>query len=173
MYSGHYAAGLVLKARVPEAPTWAILLGTTVLDLLWAPFVAAGWEVWTRSNVQIGWSHSLAMAAFWGVLYGLLFLRRGTPVAIVMALAVFSHFVMDFLVHERHLTYYPGSAARFGTGLGLSPWGPGWLLELAVILACGGYYLWMCRKDARYGRHAGALVAVLVGLHVVRASLGM
>ena len=140
MYAGHYAAGLVIKARVPESPTWALLLGTTVLDLLWAPFTASGWETWETNNVQIPWSHSLLMSAVWGLVYGLLFLNKNTAVRVALGLAVFSHFVGDFLVHERHLTFYPGSSVRFGTGLGQAPWGPGWKLELAFILISSGYY---------------------------------
>ena len=31
MYAGHYAAGLALKGKVPEAPTWGILVGVGVL----------------------------------------------------------------------------------------------------------------------------------------------
>ncbi len=31
MYAGHFAAGLALKCKVPEAPTWGILLGSGCL----------------------------------------------------------------------------------------------------------------------------------------------
>ena len=34
MYAGHFAAGLALKAKQPLAPTWALLLGTGFLDVL-------------------------------------------------------------------------------------------------------------------------------------------
>ncbi|HEX9754455.1 MAG TPA: hypothetical protein VGA42_02040 [Gemmatimonadales bacterium] len=68
MYAGHFAAGLAIKASVPRAPTWGLLLGVGVLDLLFGPFVLAGIE---RASLTPGtspgfsldyidWSHSLA-----------------------------------------------------------------------------------------------------------------
>lgn len=67
MYAGHFAAGLALKARAPEAPTWGILLGVGFLDLLFGPFVLLGLEqVSVTPRVSPGfsldyidWSHSL------------------------------------------------------------------------------------------------------------------
>jgi hypothetical protein len=44
MYAGHFAAGLAIKARVPQALTWGLLLGVGLLDLLFGPFVLLGWE---------------------------------------------------------------------------------------------------------------------------------
>lgn len=39
-----FAAGLALKAKLPRAPTWGLLLGVGFLDLLFGPFVLAGIE---------------------------------------------------------------------------------------------------------------------------------
>lgn len=44
LYAGHFAAGLALKAKLPRAPTWGLLLGVGFLDLLFGPFVLAGIE---------------------------------------------------------------------------------------------------------------------------------
>jgi hypothetical protein len=44
MYVGHFAAGLAIKAREPRAPTWALLVGVGLLDILFGPFVLAGIE---------------------------------------------------------------------------------------------------------------------------------
>ena len=52
MYAGHFATALVLKAKVPEAPTWGILLGVGVLDLLFGPFVLLGFESVTLTPGQ-------------------------------------------------------------------------------------------------------------------------
>lgn len=53
MYAGHFAAGLVIKARVPQAPTWGLLLGVGVLDLLFGPLVLAGVERIARGYVVL------------------------------------------------------------------------------------------------------------------------
>src|SRR5207245_2720535 len=44
MYAGHFAAALALKARQPRAPTWGLLVGVAVLDLLFGVFVLLGIE---------------------------------------------------------------------------------------------------------------------------------
>jgi len=70
MYAGHFAAGLALKARTPEAPTWGLLTGVALLDILFGPFVLAGIErVSVTPTVSPGfsldyidWSHSLMMS---------------------------------------------------------------------------------------------------------------
>src|SRR3954462_1193852 len=110
MYAGHLASALAMKAREPRAPTWALLLGVGVLDVLFGIFVPLGIE---RASLTPGvapgfrldfidWSHSLAMSLVWSVLFGALaysvFRRRGTAVAVWCGLAVFSHFVLDLLM---------------------------------------------------------------------------
>jgi hypothetical protein len=44
MYVGHFAAGLAIKASEPRAPTWALLVGVGLLDILFGPFVLVGIE---------------------------------------------------------------------------------------------------------------------------------
>ena len=108
MYAGHFAAALALKARVPKAPTWGLLVGVGLLDILFGPFVLAGIEQASLtpgispgfSLDHIDWSHSLAMSLVWSGLFGAVFLRRGRTVAAVMAVAVFSHFVLDMVMPE-------------------------------------------------------------------------
>ena len=51
MYAGHFVAGLVLKTRVPRAPTWGLMVGVGVLDILFGPFVLLGWE---RVSIMMG-----------------------------------------------------------------------------------------------------------------------
>ena len=91
MYAAHFASALALKAKEPQAPTWGLLIGVGVLDLLFGPFVLAGIE---RASLTPGvspgfsldyidWSHSLLMTLVWSVLFGAAFLRRGRTVAIV------------------------------------------------------------------------------------------
>ena len=73
MYAGHFAAGLALKARVPQAPTWGLLVGVGLLDVFFGPLVLLGIE---RVSItpgsspgfvldHIDWSHSLAMSLVW------------------------------------------------------------------------------------------------------------
>src|SRR5678809_1346075 len=111
MYAGHVAAGLALKAAEPRAPTWALVLGAGWLDIVHGALVLVGVERVTPDPtkflgwelVSMPWTHSLAAAIAWSVLAALVFSPRGRRVAIVIALAVFSHFALDFPMHEHDL----------------------------------------------------------------------
>ena len=177
MYAGHFAAGLVLKTRVPEAPTWGLMAGVGVLDILFGPFVLLGWErVSITPGVSPGfsldyidWSHSLLMSLVWSSAYALFFLPRGRAVAVVMGVAVFSHFALDLVVHPADLALWPGAQVHLGFGLWqIAPplW---WFVELALITVCGWSYWQRSRVDQSYGGRAWAVVAVIVLLHIVNS----
>lgn len=182
MYAGHFAAGLALKAGVPRAPTWGLLIGVGLLDLLFGPLVLLGIE---RATVtpgtspgfsldMIDWSHSLAMAAVWSVLYAALFLRHERPVVLAMGIAVFSHFLLDLPMHPADLALWPGSAVHLGFGLWRSLPTGWWFLELAVIVAGLACYWGRSRRDGRLGRRAGGAALVVVALHLFNSPwLGM
>lgn len=177
MYAGHFAAGLTLKAAEPEAPTWGILLGVGVLDILFGPFVLAGLE---RVSVtpgiapgfsldHIDWSHSLAMSLVWSGLFALFFLGKGRRIAGVMALAVFSHFLLDLPMHPSDLALWPGSDVHLGFGLWRVLPGGWWFVELGLVALGGGYYAWKARSSGLFGGRPFAVVAVVVLLHVMNA----
>jgi len=177
MYAGHFAAGLVIKARVPEAPTWALLIGVGVLDLLFGPLVVAGIErVSITPDVSPGfsldfidWSHSLATSLLWSLLFGVLFLGRGRAVAAAMGIAVFSHFVLDLPMHPRDLALWPGSTTQLGFGLWrVLPTG-WWFVELAVVALGAGYYWWCARGQRSFGGRAWAVALVILLLHAMNS----
>ncbi len=177
MYAGHYAAALALKARYPETPTWIPLLGVGILDVLFGPFVLVGLERVSMtpgaspgfSLDHIDWSHSLVMALAWSGVFGALFLRRGKLVAAVAGGAVFSHFLLDLLVHPPDLALWPGSGTHLGIGLWrLLPDG-WWFLELALISA-GLWYYWARSKRSRtFGGRAAWVIVVVLLLHAVNS----
>lgn len=177
MYAGHFAAGLALKAREPEAPTWGILIGVGLLDLLFGPFILAGIE---RATVtpslspgfsldHIDWSHSLVMSIVWAVLFGSLFLRRGRRIAAVMGVAVFSHFVLDLPMHPPDLALWPGSTVHLGFGLWRSLPSGWWLVELAVVIAACAYYIRQAGRSDAFGGRPLAASGVILALHLFNA----
>jgi membrane-bound metal-dependent hydrolase YbcI (DUF457 family) len=177
MYAGHFASALALKAKVPRAPTWGLLVGVGVLDLLFGPFVLAGIErVSLTPGVSPGfsldhidWSHSLLMSVVWSVLFGAAFLRRGRTVAIVMAVAVFSHFVLDLVVHPADMALWPGSSVHLGLGLWRTMPLGWWFVELAVIAGFWWYYWKRSRSDRSFGGRAVAAMVVIVVLHLLNS----
>jgi hypothetical protein len=180
MYAGHFAAGFAIKARAPKVPTWAILLGVGFLDVLFGVFVPLGIE---RASITPGvspgfrldfidWSHSLAMSLVWSAIFGGVFYawKKDRTIALTTGFAVFSHFLLDLLMHPGDLALWPHSAAHAGFGIWvLLPGMEWWLFELAFILLALGYYFAASRKDPGFGRHATWACAVVLALHAANA----
>ena len=177
MYAGHFSAGLALKGRYPETPTWGLLLGVGLLDVLFGPFVLLGIEHVTMtpgvspgfSLDYIDWSHSLTMSLVWAGLYGACWLGRGRRTAAIMAAAVFSHFLFDLPVHPADMALWPGSSIHLGFGLWRALPKGWWFVELGVIAAGVAYYWHRSRVVGSFGRRAWAVASVVVLLHVMNA----
>lgn len=177
MYAGHIASALAMKAREPRAPTWALVLGVGVLDVLFGIFVPLGIERATVTpNVSPGfrldfidWSHSLAMSLVWAALFGALFFRRGTVVALWCGVAVFSHFVLDLLMHPGDLALWPHASAHVGFGLWTVHPPFWWFFELVFVALCLAYYVARARKLRTFGGRAWGVVAVVAILHIVNS----
>ena len=164
----------VLRAREPRAPFWALLLGVGMLDILFAPFVLSGMDhVSLAPGTPVGvtfdsidWSHSLLTTLIWSALYGAAFLGLGKRVAAFAAVAVFSHFPMDLIVHPPDLALRPGSDVHLGLGLWEIAPPTWWFVELALILAGVGYYVRECRRvEALSGGRPVAVMLVILALH--------
>lgn len=177
MYAGHFAAALVLKTTRPEAPTWGLLVGVGVLDLIFGPLVLLGIE---RASLTPGvapgfsldfidWSHSLAMSVVWSVLFALCFLRRGRAVATTMGIAVFSHFLLDWPMHPADLALWPHAEAHIGFGLWQRLPTDWWFVELAVIAGAWAWYAHRATRSPAFGGRAGAVGVALFVLHLANS----
>ena len=178
MYAGHFAAGLAIKAKVPAAPTWALLVGAGFLDVLFGPFWLLGIERATvtphvspgLSLDYIDWSHSLAMSVVWSLVYAAFFVRAcGPRIASVMGLAVFSHFVLDLPMHPADLALWPGSAMHVGFGLWRSLPTGWWFIELVVIAVALAYYWQRARVERTFGGRAWAVALTVLVLHTINS----
>jgi membrane-bound metal-dependent hydrolase YbcI (DUF457 family) len=161
MYPGHFAVGLALKAAGPKAPTWGIILGVGLLDVIFGACVAAGLESVTPARLFAPWSHSLLMALIWALLYGGLFLRWGRDVTIVMVLAVMSHWFLDVFVRRPALGLWPHSPMELGFQSvfgGLAGW-----FEVLVTLLAMAVYVFHARNHEEHGRY-WPVACLVVGL---------
>lgn len=101
----HTAVGLAVKPLAPEINVGWLILGASLLDILWFAFWAVGLETWGPAAHPPWWDHSLLMAIVWSVLFGLLASwlgrrsRHRTRIGIVFGLMVFSHWVLDWVTH--------------------------------------------------------------------------
>jgi len=84
-------------------------------------------------------------------------------------IAVFSHFVLDLLMHPGDLALWPHSAAHIGFGIWTFHPPFWWFFELAFIALCLTYYVARAKKLQTFGGRAWAVVAVVAILHVVNS----
>jgi hypothetical protein len=153
MFVGHYGVSFAAKRVAPVIPLWALFIAVQLLDVFWAPFVLLGIEKVrivpgiTASNpldlYYMPYTHSLLAALLWSVA-ALLFCRlfvswgRVGRAALIVALAVFSHWILDLVVHRPDLPLYDNTAK---VGLGL--WNvPTVAFALEAALLFGGMWLY-------------------------------
>lgn len=175
MFLGHFAVALALKPRARRASLGTLFAAAQALDLVWPVFVLLGWESlrivpaadpFLRLDFHsYPYSHSLLAALGWSlaVAAGYAALRHNRQVAAWLGLAVFSHWVLDWISHRPDLPLAPGLATRVGLGLWNHP-AATVLVELGVFAAGAVLYLRATRARNRRGK---ILIWVLLGFLVV------
>ncbi|MBT3313451.1 MAG: hypothetical protein HN390_02445 [Anaerolineae bacterium] len=157
MGPGHLALGFAAKPATPKAPLWVLLIATEVLDLITFPLQALGIESFAISQVdltnglqlikpaQMPWSHGLFMSILWSLIAaGIAFLvYRDRKTSGIIGMLVFSHWILDFIVHPPHLPLlFDGSPT---VGLALWTSGPGFIfsifLEIALLAVGISFYI--------------------------------
>ena len=179
MFVGHYAASLALKSFDSRVSLGTLFLAVQFVDILFFPLVLLGVE---RLNLVPGYTasthfeleympytHGLAASLGWAVVAYVLFrwvLRRGHGWALVVAVAVFSHWVLDLLVHTPDLPLVTDGSTKLGLGL----WNDArltFLLEAALLIGGLWLYLRATSSVGKRGRYAMTVyVAVLIALNV-------
>ncbi|MGE5711895.1 MAG: hypothetical protein ACM34B_17115 [Nitrospira sp.] len=130
MFVGHYGVSFVAKRIDCTIPLWMLFLAVQFLDVLWAPCILLGIEKVrivpgiTASNpfdlYYMPYTHSLVAALVWSCIAGLAyqFIMRpeGHQASAVIGIAVFSHWMLDLIVHRPDLPLYDNSG-KVGLGL--------------------------------------------------------
>jgi hypothetical protein len=166
MFIGHYGPALAIKAIRPAIPLWLLFIAVQLVDVAWAILVLLGIEKVrivpgiTASNpldlYYMPYTHSLVAAVLWSVATVVLCKSlpgvRNWPSAAWIGLAVFSHWVLDWLVHGPDL---PLVADTMKVGLGIWNY-PVIALLLETLLLLGGMMLYLRGTTAvnaigRYG----------------------
>ena len=155
MFVGHYGPAFAIKSVRRGIPLWLLFVAVQLLDFGWAVLVLLGVEKVrivpgiTASNpldlYYMPYTHSLVAAILWAaaaiVLCRVLLGVRDWPAAAWVGVAVFSHWVLDFLVHRPDLALYDNRAK---VGLGL--WNhPVIALSLEALFLFGGMVLYLRR----------------------------
>ncbi len=173
MFIGHYAVALAAKRVAPRTSLGTLFAAVSFADLLWPVFLLLGWEqahvvpgpnpfltLWLDS---IPISHSLMTLIGWGLLFAFLYrMRTGDGrAAVVVALLVVSHWVLDWITHRPDMPLYP-SGTPFGLGLWNSVAGTV-VTECGMFIAGVGLYATVTRARDGVGRYGfWSLIAVLL-----------
>lgn len=127
----HAATALILKRKFPSAPLFGLILATEAVEYLWVGLNVIGIEKTIIDDdmrsvadvhlVHMPFSHSVLTSALIAVLAGLAIFWRGgkaaSAVAVAISLGIFSHVVLDLLVHAPDIALAPYFDGKYGTGL--------------------------------------------------------
>jgi hypothetical protein len=181
MFVGHYSVAFAAKSDKNKIPLWVLFIAVQFLDYIWATLVLLGIEKlrvikgFTAGSMLDSYfhpySHSLITAILWSVVaatvYKVFCSRQGRHytkyAALMVGLAVFSHWVLDLVAHPRDLAIYDNT---WKVGFGL--WNyrdPEFALEIALLAA--GIMLYLTR-NAMPAIRKGAVIAFGVALVVVQ-----
>jgi hypothetical protein len=118
-------------------------------------------------------SHGLVTAIGWSVLFGLLYyaFRRNKRNALVVALCVFSHWILDLITHRPDLPLTFGSTIYFGLGLWNSVAGT-LLVEICIFIAGVVFYILSTKAKDRVGSYGFWIYIVLLLISYILSFMG-
>jgi hypothetical protein len=174
MFVGHYSASFIGKSVDKRIPLWLLFVAVQFLDILWSVFVWLGVEKvrivpgFTASNsldlYYMPYTHSLLAALCWSVfayfVSQLVPPLRGVRTGLILAAAVFSHWILDLIVHTPDLALFD-SVGKMGFGL----WnhrGAAFALEMAVLLGGAALLYPNMWRKARFAGFVVFLAAIQV-----------
>ena len=174
MITGHFGLAAGLKKIAPRLPLWSLLLATFWLDIIFTIFSMFGLETFTPMDpaqpmygeviINAHYTHSLVGALLISLLTGwLASLRWKNDGGLVIGAVVFSHWILDLLVHRPDLPLLPGNLGNLpllGLGLWDYPIISG-VIELELALG-GAYFYYRSTMDLKGDQRRRALTASLV-----------
>ena len=179
MFIGHFGAGFYFKKAAPALSLGLIFLAVQFLDLLWPTLVLLNVEhvsintgkgsVVPLTFTDYPYSHSMVMAMVWAFLFAIIYwlIKRKAGTAFILGIAVFSHWVLDLIVHLPDLPIYPGGSIKLGFGLWNYPVLTA-LLEGGIFLGGLFYYL----RNTRARNTTGTVLIWVIVLLLIIFHLG-
>ncbi|HSE63434.1 MAG TPA: hypothetical protein VLG15_07450 [Thermoanaerobaculia bacterium] len=174
MFVGHYGASYAIRAARPAIPLWLLFIAVQLIDVVWALLVLVGIEKArivpgiTASNpfdlYYMPYTHSLVAAIVWAMAATAACrsrprFRTGTA-AIWVGVAVFSHWVFDFVVHRPDLPLYDDTM-KMGLGLWNFPV-IAFALEAALLFGGMALYLRKTTSVDAVGRFGPATFGIIM-----------
>jgi membrane-bound metal-dependent hydrolase YbcI (DUF457 family) len=158
MIAGHFGFAAAVKSRARDTPLWALMLATVWMDVIFVPLFLAHIETiqtvaggasggYGEGVIYADYTHSIVGAIAIAVTFGLVAARPwGRRVGTVLASVVFSHWLLDLVVHRADMPVLPANVGNLPRlGFGVWRW-PAAAFSIELILVLAGAYL--------YGREA-------------------
>ncbi len=179
MFIGHYAAGFALKSVEKKASLGMLFIAVQLVDYLFFIFAPLGIEKFrlVENFTAINhfdlyfypYTHGLLASFLWAALiYGLWRKAVGNArLALVMALAVLSHWFTDLIVHTPDLPLLMDDSPKVGFGL--------WnnfmatvVVEVLLLVGALVLYLRSTTATGAMGKYAMSIfVALMVCLYIM------
>jgi hypothetical protein len=125
---GHCAIAMAVKPLAPRVSVGILLIATLLLDILAMAFMRIGIE--GAEKVGNPWSHALLMSVIWSILGAFLVgtVYRSYRAGAVVGVAVFSHWILDFISHPIPFPSFSWRTWQWDNGHPLPP-------DLPLLLA--------------------------------------
>jgi hypothetical protein len=181
VFVGHYSVAFAAKTERNKIPLWVLFIAVQFLDYIWASLVLLGIEKlrvirgFTAGSMLDSYfhpySHSLPMAIFWSAVAAIAYkplckwlgYTYTKSAALVIGIAVLSHWVLDLIAHPGDLALYDNT---WKVGFGLWRYrDPEFALEIALLAI--GIALYVAHNLMPAIRKAAA-IAFGLGLVVVQ-----
>jgi hypothetical protein len=181
MFVGHYSVAFAAKSDKNKIPLWVLFIAVQFLDCIWATLVLLGIEKlrvikgFTAGSMLDSYfhpySHSLITAILWSCVAAIVYnpicswlgFVYTKSAALIIGVAVFSHWILDLIAHPRDLAIYDDT---WKVGFGL--WNyrdPEFALEIGLLGA--GILLYLTRNVMPAIRK-GAVIAFGAALVVIQ-----
>jgi hypothetical protein len=158
MIAGHFGFAAAVKSRERQVPLWALMLATVWLDVVFVPLFIAKIETITQvpgatgsygsGIIHADYTHSLLGALVLSLIFGIIAASAwGRRTGAVLGAVVFSHWLLDLIVHRPDLSILPGNYGNlpvFGFGLWRFPLAA-MTVELAIV-AAGSWLYWRAAR---------------------------
>lgn len=179
MFIGHYAAGFALKAVEKKTSLGMLFIAVQLIDFLFFIFVYIGLEKYnlvehfTAVNhydlYYMPYTHGLLASFLWAALiYGLWRKAVGNSrIALVMALAVLSHWFADLLMHTPDLPLLGNDSLKVGFGL-WNNFTATIVVEIALFVGAVVFYLSSTTATSAKGKYAMVFFATfMIGIYII------
>jgi membrane-bound metal-dependent hydrolase YbcI (DUF457 family) len=182
--TGHFGFAAGVKSVERTVPLWSLMLAAIWLDVLFVPLYLLNVETIANAPgtdggygdgiIHADYTHSLLGALVIAAVTGLLCVRWwGRRAGVVIGAVVFSHWVLDLLVHRADLPLLPGNLGdlpRLGFGL--------WryhavtaVIEALLVLAGAALYWRAARQTGGSAKRVNLVTGLIVAAGALTLAL--